>query len=190
MIDHLSFFQQLSSKWKRMRGKKMHKMKWRWQNQFWVTVASIFRSNASHLTPNYFMVIYKRSWADYFEIVLMSSSHPSGSRIREHKTLEKDSILHAACIFISGILTCLLAPTVLENWIFYSTCLKVSQKQVFFNDQPLFKCLTKIRKSKGGGDFQSYHLQPSTLKGVTPDKYLSNLFLRKLYEGKGFLNSP
>lgn len=120
----------------------------------------------------------------YLWVFLIHLSH-----LQENiKSWEKDSILpqHAE-IFISGILKCLLAPTVLESWIFYCTWLKVSQKQVFSNDQPLFKCLTKTRKIKGG---RRLPVLPFTLKEVTPDKYLSNLFSRNLYERKGFLNSP
>lgn len=93
MIDHLCFFQQLRSKRKGMRAKKMHKMKLRWQNQFWIIVVSVFQPNASHLTPNYFKVIDKRSRAGYLEIVFIIISYPSGSLIREHKNLEKRQYL-------------------------------------------------------------------------------------------------
>lgn len=143
-----------------MRAKKTHKTKWRWQNQFWVIVVPVFQPNASHLTPNYFMVIYKRSWADNFEIVFMSISHPSGSLKREHKILEKRQYF-----------TCSTQKYLFQEFwsvywhllywkagFFYCTCLKVSQKQVFFNDQTLFNAWPKSGKLKLGGDFQSYLL--------------------------------
>ena len=99
----------------------------------------------------------------------------SGSLVREHKILEKRQYFtRSTQIFISGTLKCLLAPIVLESWIFYRTCLKVSEKQVFFNHQLLFRCLTKTRKIKSGRlPFLSF-----PLKEVTPHKYLSNFFLR------------
>lgn len=93
-------------------------------------------------------------------------SHPSVSLISEHNILEKTQYFTCSTeISISGILKCLLAPTVSESWIFYRTCLKASQKQVFFNDLPLFKCLTKFRKIKGG---RRLPVLPFTLKEVTP----------------------
>lgn len=72
MIDHLSFFQRLRSKWEGTRAKKSHKMKLRWQNKFWIIVVSVFQPNASHLTSNYFMVIDKRSQAGQLETVFIS----------------------------------------------------------------------------------------------------------------------
>lgn len=61
---------------------KLHKIKLMQQNQSQVIVVSIIQPNASHLTPTYFMVIYKRSWADYFETIFIFISHSSGSLLR------------------------------------------------------------------------------------------------------------
>lgn len=79
------------------------------------------------------------------------------------------------------------ALTILKCWTFYYTCLKVSQKQVFFNDQLLSKYLTKIREIKGGMRHKALSFTPEE---VTLMKNQSNLFSRNFCEGKVFYNWP
>lgn len=129
------------------------------------------------------MVIYKRKWADYFEIELLSISHPSGSL---NKLLEKK---HFICCMHNYLFQEFCSDYWhLSHWkAGFSTFLEVSQNQAFFIDQPLFKCLTRIRRTKA---WRRAPVLPSALKEVTPDKYLPNLFLRNFCEGKGFFKHP
>lgn len=131
---------------------EMHKIKLRWQNQSQVTVISIIQQNASPSHSYLFLGHLQKKLSRFLWDCLYEHFSFTWITRKVTQTLQKKTVFSKQHkeIFISGILKCLLQLTILKCWIFNCTCLKVSQKQVFLNDQLLSKCLTKIRGIKGG----------------------------------------